>query len=256
MSKFIFGALALAVTGALALPVSAQIAAARTMSTGTGTAPPRVRKPYTAEFKVTTVRTLGDGTTITHEWTETTARDSEGRLYNAANRNPTGDAGREEISVNINDPVAHTHTFWFSQGHRVTVTTNENQASSQTACSANPMAAITPQAGTEHEKPVTEELGKQTFLGVEAHGNRTTSTIPTGLIGNSAPITHTDEYWRSTEKGLNLTVRQVNDTPENGKTTRELIKFTPGDPDPSLFQPPADYEVVTQETHTEFHCPQ
>jgi len=37
--------------------------------------------------------------------------------------------------------------------------------------------------------------------------------------------------------------------------TRELVKFTQGEPDAALFQPPSDYEVVTQETHEEFRCP-
>jgi hypothetical protein len=41
-----------------------------------------------------------------------------------------------------------------------------------------------------------------------------------------------------------------------GKTTRELVSFTEGEPDAALFQAPADYEVVTQETHDEVRCPQ
>jgi hypothetical protein len=63
--------------------------------------------------------------------------------------------------------------------------------------------------------------------------------------------------WFSTTPGLSgINVRQVNEDPQMGKTTRELVSFSQGEPDASLFQLPADYEVVTQETHDEVRCPQ
>ena len=87
-------------------------------------------------------------------------------------------------------------------------------------------------------------------------GRRVTHTYPAGSIGNSEELVRTDETWFSTTPGLNgILVRQVNDDAQMGKITREMVKFTPGDPDPASFQPPADYEVVTQETHDEVRCP-
>jgi hypothetical protein len=62
--------------------------------------------------------------------------------------------------------------------------------------------------------------------------------------------------WFSTTPGFSgINVRQVNDDPLMGKTTRELVSFSQGEPDASMFQPPADYEVATVETHDEVHCP-
>src|SRR5271165_17909 len=102
-------------------------------------------------------------------------------------------------------------------------------------------------------KPVVEDLGKQTFQGVEAQGRRTTWTIPAQSIGNSDDLVRNDEAWFSTTPGLaGINLRQVSDDPQSGRTTRELVKFTQGEPDAALFQPPADFEVVTQETREEF----
>jgi len=38
--------------------------------------------------------------------------------------------------------------------------------------------------------------------------------------------------------------------------TRELVRFTQGEPDAALFQQPDGYEVVVKETRDEVHCPQ
>jgi hypothetical protein len=81
-------------------------------------------------------------------------------------------------------------------------------------------------------------------------------TIPARTIGNSDDLVRTDEVWFSTTPGLSgFNVRQVYDDPQSGRMTRELVKFTQGEPDAALFQAPADFEVVTQETHEEFRCP-
>lgn len=96
-------------------------------------------------------------------------------------------------------------------------------------------------------RPVREELGTDTIMGVEVHGYRTTRTTPAGRIGNDKPLVHTDESWVA--PSLGLTLRQISDDPQMGKTTRELVNLDLSEPDPSVFQPPADYEVVTDEMH-------
>lgn len=61
----------------LALPVLSQTAGdALTLRGG---AQPVQLQPYTAEFKITRVQTLADGTTIPHESEETRVRDSQFR---------------------------------------------------------------------------------------------------------------------------------------------------------------------------------
>jgi hypothetical protein len=41
-----------------------------------------------------------------------------------------------------------------------------------------------------------------------------------------------------------LIVREINDDPSSGKTTRELTNLSLSEPEASLFQPPQGYEVV------------
>jgi hypothetical protein len=105
-----------------------------------------------------------------------------------------------------------------------------------------------PAASPPRVKPVVENLGTETVNGIEAHGRRTRTTIPAGGIGNDAPLARTVELWTAIVPGLNgLLVREVNDDPRTGKTTRELTNLTRSEPDATVFQPPAGYEIVNRE---------
>ncbi|MBO0862880.1 MAG: hypothetical protein J2P21_31160 [Chloracidobacterium sp.] len=86
-----------------------------------------------------------------------------------------------------------------------------------------------------------ESLGKQTIEGVEAEGTRVTFTIPAGQIGNDRPIVTVNERWYSPE--LQTVVLSKNSDPRIGETTYKLINIDRSEPDPSLFQVPADYTV-------------
>jgi hypothetical protein len=86
-----------------------------------------------------------------------------------------------------------------------------------------------------------ESLGKQTIEGVEAEGTRVTFTIPAGKIGNERPIVTVNETWYSTE--LQALVMSKNSDPRMGETTYRLTNINRSEPDPSLFQVPADYTV-------------
>ena len=95
-------------------------------------------------------------------------------------------------------------------------------------------------------------LGTKTIDGVLTQGVRRTRTIPAGQIGNSAPLVTTSEYWAAPSLGISL--RSVSDNPQYGKMTRELISLTLGEPDASLFQPPAGYRIVVNKVH-QVPCP-
>lgn len=216
------------------------------------------RLPYTAEFKTTRVQTLADGSTITHETTEVMARDSEGRTYQLSSNAFQGDDQGRQTSVNIEDPVAKTHTSWFSPGRRVTVIHQFDRGTMREGCGVSISAQISQSQRADEQfiKPAQEGLGKQTFQGIEARGSRKTISYPEGTIGNSAPLVASFEVWFSSTPGLSgINVHQVSDDPRMGSSTRELVKFTQGEPDLSMFQPPDGYETFTQETHGEVRCP-
>lgn len=97
-------------------------------------------------------------------------------------------------------------------------------------------------------RPVREDLGTDTIMGVEVRGTRITITTPVGRIGNDQPLVRTEERWSAPSLG-GLTLRDINNDPQSGKSTRELVNLDLSEPDPSTFQPPEGYEVVTEEMH-------
>jgi len=86
-----------------------------------------------------------------------------------------------------------------------------------------------------------ESLGTQTIEGVQAEGTRVTFTIPAGKIGNERPIVTVNERWYSPE--LQTVVMSKNSDPRMGETTYRLTNIVRSEPDPGLFQVPADYTV-------------
>jgi hypothetical protein len=252
----IYGIWTLAAVAGFSQSVAGQIAETRARAALPATNGQAERLPYTAEFRVTHVQTLADGSTVTRETTEVHARDSQGRTLNISSTTPATDDEMVHSSVNIRDPVAHTHTWWAVPGQQITVSNMPAPGSARAACAGTNLAAMPRATADPRMKPAVEDLGKQTFQGVEAQGRRTVWTIPARTIGNSDDLVRTDEVWFSTTPGFTgINIRQVYDDPQSGRTTRELVKLTQGEPDGALFQPPADFEVVTQETHEEFRCP-
>jgi hypothetical protein len=88
----------------------------------------------------------------------------------------------------------------------------------------------------------TEDIGPQTMEGVVAQGTRTTRTIETGAIGNDRPITIVSERWFSPQLQTVMMTKQ-ND-PRSGEIVFRLSNVKLGEPDASLFQVPAGYQVT------------
>jgi hypothetical protein len=247
--------------------------------TDAGAAGQRVGQPYTAEFKITSERVLANGTLITREKTETDAMDSEGRRLTIT-KTPATETRPERSVYHVFDPVARTNTSWTQPGERATVTPMpplvESGQTGQVCWSAAPgvgsgssTAAAGPRetpagpygvsssgataaprvegARTPSQRDVHEDLGMQTFEGLQAKGTRITHTTPAGAIGNDQPLVRTMEMWRAQPSGL--VVHEVIDDPQTGKRTRELVQFSNREPYSGSFLPPEGYENVTQELH-------
>jgi hypothetical protein len=87
-----------------------------------------------------------------------------------------------------------------------------------------------------------ESLPAQSINGVLATGTRVTRTIPAGQIGNAQTIQTVRETWVSTDLKVTVLVRESD--PRFGTTTTQLTNIVRAEPDPALFQAPADYTVV------------
>jgi len=92
----------------------------------------------------------------------------------------------------------------------------------------------------------TEELGTRDFDGVQAEGTRTTTTIEAGAIGNERPIEIVYEKWYSKE--LQLVVESRHYDPRSGEQTYKLTNINRTEPDPSLFNLPSSYKLLTKPT--------
>jgi hypothetical protein len=248
MRGSICGVLALA--AGLALPMASQIQ--RNRPARVEMAHPRVvRLPYTAEYKITTVKTLANGSTITKEYTEVRVMDSQGRLIASKTSVPLSGDQTARTHVGVNDPVARINTSWDIPGQKAWVTAMPAMGAMRPSCATNNTVHTTPTAVAPRIQPVVEDLGTETIQGIEAHGRRTTTTIPAGAIGNDLPLARTDEEWTATAPGLRgLLVRRVFDDPQSEKMTKELVNFTQAEPDATVFQPPAEYEIVNKEVPT------
>jgi hypothetical protein len=210
-------------------------------------AAPVVGEPYSAEQVHGRVQTLADGSTVSHHGHHFVARDAEGRVHVEV-RMAEGQNGKPDtVMVFVMDPVAHTLTTWLSDAPNQAANNTkvasvfkipaaENRPSSPPARSGAPSESSRPQ-------PIitTEDLGTQQIEGLEVTGKRTTTIVPVGRSGNSAPITKTYEMWTSAD--LHLVVKQEWNDPRSGKRTVELEKISRTAPDPALFRVPPGYAI-------------
>lgn len=253
-------AVAVVALQALALPVQGQLVDSRTAG-GVASAP---RTPLTAEFRITRVQVLSTGTTITRVSQEVIARDAQGRNMRATTvLSSAGDPSN--TNVNVFDPASGEQITWNTLSKHAHVlktpvgdqqhgcwSTSSGNATSRFgelpppgSRSAVPADTATGSVLRSRTQPTRDDLGADTILGVEVHGVRTTRTIPAGQIGNDQPLVRTSESW--TAPSLGLILRQITDDPQAGKTTREVVSIDLSDPSPAIFQPPAGYDVVTEE---------
>ena len=173
-------------------------------------------------------------------------RDSEGRTRTEMGTIKDGQFELQNVSVM--DPVAGTMTTMFvrtktailmrfPQPKPPTPPTPEQEAR---------MAEMRAKAEAyrkEHPAPSGfEDLQPETIAGVYATGRRHTLIIPVGREGNDREIHVVSDTWISPD--LKITMRSITDDPRMGKTTMEVTKLEQNEPDPALFQVPADYKVT------------
>lgn len=212
--------------------------------------------PYTATAVTETTQTLGDGNRIVHKSTATLARDSQGRTRREETIEKIGALPVESPRlVIIRDPVAkltylvapekNTARAIKTPGDRAPVVAERMERTEKMrvkiAGSERGPEWISKEAGDVKQ----ESLGTQTIEGVSCEGQRETRTIPAGAIGNERPIVITSETWTSPDLHA-LVLRKRND-PRFGETTYRLTDIRRGEPDASLFQPPAGAKIITTE---------
>jgi hypothetical protein len=241
----------------LALPVAGQLTSGETTGVSTNHPTQDAKLPYTAEYQIHSVRQVNNGESI-GDTTELYAVDAQGRKMTSLKTDsmmiPMLDGKMVNFAssvygpdVNVTDPANGTISLWRAPGKMVTVTDTREFSAALSACAVASLSVKTPAASAPTNAMSSIELGTKMIGSFEAWGTLITTTRPAGMIGNPEPEVSTLEIWRSTTPGLNdLVVYQVSNDPKFGKTTRELVNLIQGEPDPTLFQPPADYLVVNK----------
>lgn len=207
------------------------------------------------------IQTLADGTHIT-ETIQTTKvyRDSAGRTRTEHQKPlPPGGAAATQVPmfIDISDPVAGYRYTLQQQNHvarrmpwpptRLQTGVSQPQAaagaSAPQPASASGTQNQTGAKTTRRPRPdmVHEALGTQTIEGIPAEGSRFTTTYPVGFMGNDRPITTVRETWMSPD--LKIVVLTKMTDPRSGDSSTKLTNFSQTEPDPALFEVPADYTI-------------
>jgi hypothetical protein len=235
--------------------------------------------PYSAEQVSENTQTLGDGTRIHHESTVKVFRDGKGRVRRESpdaitifdpvagvgyRLNPkTMTASKMQVSVSVKhepNSISYSVSSTSSDGAGVRTmkgmtTTSDigagggvgfGEGGSIFYSTNGPNIAFARRNTNTSAK--VEQLGSQSMEGVTAQGERRTNTIEAGEIGNDRPIQEVNERWYSPE--LQLEVMTRHSDPRSGEQTMRLMNIQRGEPDPSLFQLPAAYQVIEPKIKT------
>jgi hypothetical protein len=220
--------------------------------------------PYSAEQTQEHVQTLNDGTHITQTQMRVKIhRDSLGRTRTERPFAMGFNDSDGPVVIQISDPVAGVQYTLDAQNkvaHRVAARSQgaDAVAPNGTRISGSPGLVIAPPpvvfsqaTGTGRVQGIAtppnfteERLPAQMIEGVLAEGVRRTNTIATGTQGNDRPFNIVSETWTSPD--LKLTVLSKTDDPRNGESVMKLTNISRNEPDPTLFQPPADYQIVDE----------
>jgi hypothetical protein len=194
-------------------------------------------KPFSATEEKHSLQVLSDGTRIETKQTTRLFRDSQGRtrMEDLIGPGQPRSPGFEYGPITITDPVAGTRTA--INPANVTLLTVPAAAAFQ-----NRRVRIEGQSfliGPDAATLRTENLGTKNVNGVMAKGERVTTIIPAGEIGNNREIRVVTERWYSDE--LQMLIKSTNTDPRFGDTEYQLTGITTTEPSPSLFQIPAGY---------------
>lgn len=213
-------------------------------------------RPFSADVLNEFDQFLADGNHIHLEYHGRIFRDSEGRVRSEDEL--TGVGSEEKlVYIQISDPVEkllinldpqkklatvyHLGTRGRSQRDPVHPIVPRAPVQSTPATAARPThAPVLPKTET-----TAEDLGTMEIEGFIARGFRTTSTTAAGVMGNDKPMVTINEHWYSEE--LETMLLSKSSSPQSGLQTRKLTNIRNENPDPLLFQVPADYTVKDEQ---------
>ncbi len=204
--------------------------------------PPKLHAPFSLTLHTEWVKTLSDGNTITLMNQRHIYRDSQGRIFQerVVLVPKTGKYVPYVTTLQYADPIAHAVFNCFQDSRHRCVRLSYDPSTDADYRPASPKPGPLPDGmgNAEHE-----DLGKQTIESVETIGTRDRVTYSPGVFGNDAPMTVEHETWYSPQLGINLL--SIRTDPRLGKQTFRATDISTAEPDPTLFQLPKGYKVVS-----------
>jgi hypothetical protein len=195
--------------------------------------------PFLATVVTEWTRILPDGSTQTVRNHRTVARDTSGRVFQERRYfSPTGDTQVTQLSaLEYQDP--NRHELYRCQP-------------SIKMCFVSPYV-LPPAPVTQTSGPLpggrgsvtVEDLGRKTIGTLDAVGSREVTTINAGVAGNQRAEPTVKEFWYSPQLGINLVTKRF-DPHASGIDDFEVENIQLTEPDPKIFEPPYDYQIVRQ----------
>jgi hypothetical protein len=192
-------------------------------------------RPLTGRSSVEWTRTLEDGGTVSVHEIANLARDSQGRMYRERRNWVPTESGLEAplTEMQFFDPIARTKTIC-AVGPKECVVSTYHPRTLLIAMPVGPFANGT-------RLLTRETLGTDRIDGLDVTGTRETTTVNAGVVGNSAPLVSTREFWYSDEIQTNVAVTRID--PREGKQVVRLIDLSLGEPDRRVFDLPKGFTV-------------
>ena len=200
--------------------------------------PPKPNAPFMAIANTEWVRTLPDGSTVTVQNARVVARDMDGRVFQERRTFvPVPDIGKQESQVYLTeymDPVEHT---WYRCNPDL-------KACNLFEYRELPSTPLTP-AGLQPNRTsylTREDLGVETFAGLDVQRSRETLTLYAETVGNTRTILRTTDFWYSPALGVNVQLKRHD--PRDGDQTLWLTDVSLTAAAPQTFKAPGEYRII------------
>lgn len=218
---------------------------------------PLMNAPFSATVTTEWTKILADGSTATVKNHRTVARDSTGRIFEERRYfSPNGDQAVTRLSaLEYTDPSRHEFYSCIPQEktcylHKYGFGPLMKMPDGMTGARACNCAGPRIPGATEQE----QALGQNTIEDVEVTGSREILMLNPELVGNKDPQPLVKEFWYSPRLGLNLVTKRFD--PRFGSQNFLVNHLSLGEPDSTMFQPPADYRVVQEVVVKQASTPQ
>jgi hypothetical protein len=206
--------------------------------------------PYSAVAATKSTTTFSDGNRIVRTNMVRYFRDGQGRtrVERTMGGDGVGNASQSNLMIIITDPVGGELYLVRPQSKSVDAMKMTPQVAAAQAATHPPADGEVPfglmgiGASLSTEAATNEtSLGQKVVNGVTATGTRVVRTFPAGVLGNEKPITSTVDEWFSADLGVPVQVTQKSSI--GGEISLNLTQVVRGEPDSTLFAPPAGYTV-------------